>query len=291
MAIADVTVVIPAYNAAAHIHVAIESAREVGASEVVVVDDGSTDETGRVARELGCRVITQRNGGAALARQAGIVAVATPMVILLDADDEIVPRGVAESFRLADTSTTWALIAGAALSKGTGHSAVVSPWTEGISVDSLLARGHSAGPPGAFLWRTSVLQKALRDDPPALRPRYAEDYELLIRGAMFGIVLCHNEVTCIYASEGGKSALAPLRSNAAAEDIRRFYAKALNLNIRERSDNELQSMAYLRMASACPDRSFTKFAFFLMAAGKSPMFFPALAIRKVRRIIRTSRTS
>lgn len=282
----DLSVVIPAFNASRHIARAIGSAREVRAHNIIVVDDGSADDTADIARDLGCQVISQVNSGAAVARQVGVEAVTTATTILLDADDSLVQAGVEESLRVAAASSnSWALIAGATLSAMTGRTSTISPWPEGISLRSLLDRGHSAGPPGAFLWRTSSLRRAIGDDPPALRPRYAEDYELLIRGTILGDVICHRAITCIYASGGGKSALAPLQSNASAEDIRRFYADAFNLKIRERSINELHSMAYLRLAYAAPDKSYEKLSLYVRAALKTPSLFPGLVLRKLRRVV------
>lgn len=68
------SVIIPALNEAANIRRAIESARQVGAQEVLVADGGSEDDTARIAAELDCRVIVAPRGRAlqqnAAARQA-----------------------------------------------------------------------------------------------------------------------------------------------------------------------------------------------------------------------------
>lgn len=84
-----VSVVIPAYNAERFIGEALESVRAqtVRPSEVIVVDDGSTDATARIAAEWGARVIRQPNGRAAAARNTGISASASEWVAFLDADD------------------------------------------------------------------------------------------------------------------------------------------------------------------------------------------------------------
>lgn len=89
----DVSVVIPAYNRA---HYIVETLDSVGAQtrpprEVIVVDDGSTDDTAEVARSWGATVIRRPNGGIGAARNAGIDAAAGEWIALLDADDLWVP--------------------------------------------------------------------------------------------------------------------------------------------------------------------------------------------------------
>ncbi len=95
MRTADISVVIPAYNAARYVGGAIESAlAQSGAEvEVVVVDDGSRDDTAAVAATVSprVRVIACRNGGPGAARNAGIAASRTPLVAFLDADDRWLP--------------------------------------------------------------------------------------------------------------------------------------------------------------------------------------------------------
>lgn len=84
-----VSVVIPAYNAERFVGDALASVRAQTAppAEIIVVDDGSTDGTAAVARAAGATVITQPNGGVAVARNTGIRAASAEWVALLDADD------------------------------------------------------------------------------------------------------------------------------------------------------------------------------------------------------------
>jgi glycosyltransferase involved in cell wall biosynthesis len=84
-----VTVVIPAYNAAAYLAATLQSVlcQTKVPHEVIVVDDGSTDDTAAIAGSLGARVISIRNGGVANARNVGIRAASTAWIAFLDADD------------------------------------------------------------------------------------------------------------------------------------------------------------------------------------------------------------
>ena len=86
-----VSVVIPAYNYARYLSMAIESAlaQTHPPLEVIVVDDGSTDETPSVLAAHGDRIraIRQPNGGAGAARNTGIAAARGDYLAFLDSDD------------------------------------------------------------------------------------------------------------------------------------------------------------------------------------------------------------
>jgi hypothetical protein len=89
-----VSVVVPAYNLARYLGRAIESALAqdwpAEALEVIVVDDGSTDETPQVLAAYADRIraIRQDNGGLVRAVDRGLAEVTGDYVALLDADDE-----------------------------------------------------------------------------------------------------------------------------------------------------------------------------------------------------------
>lgn len=84
----SVTCLIPAYNEAARLPAVL--AAVVGhpwIDEVLVIDDGSTDETSETARRHSARVLTlSANGGKSSAVAAGIEQVRTEIILLMDAD-------------------------------------------------------------------------------------------------------------------------------------------------------------------------------------------------------------
>jgi len=95
--------VIPAYNAAETIGRALESVfRTPGIKEVIVVDDGSSDDTAArveaLARNapLPVRLIRQKNAGASTARNVGMAAVSESSywITFLDADDEMLTEAI-----------------------------------------------------------------------------------------------------------------------------------------------------------------------------------------------------
>lgn len=95
-----VSIVIPAYNCARFIGETIKSIlAQEGAQEieVIVVNDGSTDDTGDVARSFGppVRVIDQPNSGVSSARNHGIRESKGDFIALVDADDYWLPNKLA----------------------------------------------------------------------------------------------------------------------------------------------------------------------------------------------------
>lgn len=90
-----VSVVIPAYNAAWCVRKAIDSvlAQDYRDFEMIVVNDGSTDDTAPVLASYGSaiRVVDQANGGMSNARNAGIRAARGELIAFLDSDDWWLP--------------------------------------------------------------------------------------------------------------------------------------------------------------------------------------------------------
>jgi glycosyltransferase involved in cell wall biosynthesis len=91
-----VSVVIPAYNYARYLPIAIDSVlkQDYPHYEIIVVDDGSTDNTAEVVAGYGNKVryIHQKNAGLPAARNTGIKAAGFDFVGFLDADDQWLPE-------------------------------------------------------------------------------------------------------------------------------------------------------------------------------------------------------
>lgn len=93
---AGVSVIIPTFNRATHLPRAIDSAlgQTLAPDEVLVVDDGSTDDTRSVLEGYGDRIhcLWQENRGAAAARNRGLALARGRWVAFLDSDDAWLPR-------------------------------------------------------------------------------------------------------------------------------------------------------------------------------------------------------
>jgi glycosyltransferase involved in cell wall biosynthesis len=102
-----VSILIPAFNAEKWIADTIRSAMEQTweRKEIIVVDDGSTDQTVAVARRFepdSVRVVTQRNQGAAAARNRAFSLSQGDYIQWLDADDLLSPNKIAAQLALLD---------------------------------------------------------------------------------------------------------------------------------------------------------------------------------------------
>ena len=91
-----ITVIIPAYNCGAFIREAVESAlgQSLKNVEIIVIDDGSTDDTLEVLASISddrLTVLRQRNSGVSAARNAGLAAANGEYIFFLDADDVLTP--------------------------------------------------------------------------------------------------------------------------------------------------------------------------------------------------------
>lgn len=102
-----VSVVIPAYNAVAFLPRAVESVlgQTYSDFELIVVDDGSTDETPQVMEEYedDVRYVRKENGGSASARNRGIREARGEYIALLDADDVWLPEKLERQMELHRT--------------------------------------------------------------------------------------------------------------------------------------------------------------------------------------------
>ena len=161
---ATVSVVIPCYNKAETLERAVESAVEQSLEprHVIIVDDGSSDESGRIGQELSERYpsveyYAKPNGGVATARNAGIERVHTKYVCCLDADDEIAQEFLFMCVRALEADKT----VGAAYSKllairDEDGSEEVTDWPGEYNYDEFL-RGSAQIPTCAVfrrdLWR------------------------------------------------------------------------------------------------------------------------------------------
>lgn len=87
----SISVIIPVHNGEKYLAEAIQTVldQSLGAQEIVVIDDGSTDHSGAIAAQFSApvRVLRQERGGTAAARNTGLAAATGSFIAFLDADD------------------------------------------------------------------------------------------------------------------------------------------------------------------------------------------------------------
>src|SRR5581483_6423825 len=109
-----VSVVIPCRNQGEYLRSALRSiaAQSYTRIETIVVDDGSTDDTPRVALEHGARLLQQAHRGLGAARNAGLGAAAGEYVVFLDADDELFPDAIELGVETLECDPNACMVAG-----------------------------------------------------------------------------------------------------------------------------------------------------------------------------------
>ena len=102
----EVSVVVPAYNAGRTIDACLKGLLTQSVPpegyEVIVVDDGSSDETREIVGKYGVRLIEQPRKGPAAARNRGVMEAKGQIVLFTDADCEPTENWIAEMVRPFD---------------------------------------------------------------------------------------------------------------------------------------------------------------------------------------------
>lgn len=209
-----VSIVIPCYNAGRYIAESLQSVlgQTYPDIEVVVVDDGSTDNSaGIVAGFPSVRCIRQENQGVSAARNRGLTETHGAFVVFQDADDILLPRAIDNAVRALDVRPGCGFVYGFSRmidSQGRVHDGVIhgvpndgSGRIENASYATLLA-GNGVVPAGAACFRRSALE-AVGGYKVGLRR--AQDHELYLRIAREFPIYCLNEVVVSYRNHSGNT--------------------------------------------------------------------------------------
>lgn len=215
-----ISAVIPAYNSAVFISEAIASIRGQShpVDEIIVIDDGSSDNTATVVASLGAGItyFKQSNQGPSAARNQGINIASGDWIAFLDADDQWTPDKIAQQIVALQCQPSLQLIAGDMAETGPQGN---------ILVDSVLAKHHLleqfqtlAGrampkalaalvkknfiPTGTVLARRSVLLDCGGFNPSI---RFGEDLELWAKIASRHPITCLPEVLMLRRQHGANA--------------------------------------------------------------------------------------
>ena len=178
-----VSVVIPCYNQAHFLKEAIESVLKQSYPhyEIVVVDDGSTDETSEVASGYeGVRLIRQENRGLAEARNTGIKHSEGDYLVFLDADDRLLPEALEAGIECFGSHAECAFVFGRyrfMTMDGKPLNAPTLPHDDDDHYVRLL-RGPYIGVPAIGMYRSFAFASVGLFDPSV---NSAADYDLYFR--------------------------------------------------------------------------------------------------------------
>ncbi len=162
-----VSVIIPVYNGAATIGRALASvfAQTFTDYEVVVVNDGSTDDTASVLAGYGdrIRVMTQPNRGLPAARNAGVRASSGEYVAFLDDDDEWMPQMLERCAAVLDEDPECGLVYAGALKVDLDGRSMPDQSSENDDIDSPTMEQMLARPwivvPSQVMVRRAILER------------------------------------------------------------------------------------------------------------------------------------
>lgn len=222
-----VSVVVPAYNAAWCIRRAVDSvlAQTFTDFELIVVDDGSTDDTPAVLNTYGDRLCLVRkpNGGLSSARNAGIEAARGRYVAFLDADDWWLPEKLRRQIALMEADPALVFCSTAARIESPDGD-VLGEWACGNSplptLEAIFAtNAHVAGSGSAVVARRDAFARTGGFDE---RLRSLEDIDMWMRLAAIGGYTCVPQpLTVILKRPGSMSGNLDVMRDAAIAVMRK----------------------------------------------------------------------
>lgn len=191
-----VSVLMPAYNAGRYIAESVESVRGQTFQdwELVVVDDGSADDTGEVARRLAAadarvRYVRRPNGGQAAARNTGLAEARGRLVAFLDADDLWLPGKLAAQLAvLEETGVDLVYTDGHFFSDDGAESEerfdILPGEARGVEMFRVLFNSNRIGTLSVLVKREALDAVGLFDEDRLYQN--CEDYDLWLRLARWG---------------------------------------------------------------------------------------------------------
>lgn len=194
------SVVIPSWNGAeilsAHLPSVLRASEKAAVDEILVSDDGSTDDTAeRLARSFPDVRLVRRavNGGFSRAANDGIEAVRGGAVVLLNNDIDVEPEAIVRLLSALEADAGLFAVVPSTVRAGTGVEEAITrlQFRRGV-ISTTLADGHATGVPPAYACGGAM---AFRKEPfvalggfdPVFSPFYWEDVDLSYRARKRGM--------------------------------------------------------------------------------------------------------
>jgi glycosyltransferase involved in cell wall biosynthesis len=199
-----VSVVIPCFNQGKYLGEAIQSVlvQTHARTEIVIVDDGSTDTTAAVAHSYPQAIyLYQHNQGLAMARNAGLRASTGDYVTFLDSDDRFLPKAVEAGLNCLSKHPECGFVFGRYRNIDADGKVISPPNQPPDESDfySALLQRNLIGMPAAVMYPRSVLDR-VRGFQGQLRR--CEDYDLYLRIAREFSIHKHDEIVAEYRRHG-----------------------------------------------------------------------------------------
>lgn len=195
-----VSVVIPCYNQANFLAEAIESVlnQSIGAAQIIVVDDGSLDETAAVAAKYAdVGYVYQENQGLSGARNTGLQNSDGQFLIFLDADDRLLPHAIRSGIACLDANPECVFAVGRFRNFSHSEEPLPTQSRPEIYGEPYLAllQGNIIAMHGTVIYRREVFKRVGTFDRslPA-----CEDYDLYLRITREYPVAFHDTVIAEY---------------------------------------------------------------------------------------------
>lgn len=224
----SVSVVIPTFNCAATLPDAIASVRSQRSSdlEIIVVDDGSIDDTGRVLDELAgpdLRVISQGNAGPAVARNRGIDAAHGEWVAFLDADDYWLPGKLKAQFDRLETTGGDFAFCGSILVDQSGNLLETRSACPMHSLASELVWGNQIATPTVIVRKALLTELGRFDETLTI----GEDWDLWLRLAQRSSGCCVSDAfVAVRRSEWSGKYRVEMYEAAVTRTLSRFFTRS-----------------------------------------------------------------
>jgi glycosyltransferase involved in cell wall biosynthesis len=203
----SISVIIPCHNGAKFLADAITSvlAQTYPSLEILVIDDGSTDETEQVAAQYPVRYIRQTCKGVSVARNAGIQASQGKYLVFLDHDDRLLPHALAVGVACLEQNFCCGFVYGQNQGidmegNAIAESALTTDPEPSLQVSvandyALMLRGEFPVPPARIMFRREVFERIGGFDPSLIN---SQDYDLCLRVASRFLACRHNQVIAEY---------------------------------------------------------------------------------------------
>ena len=194
-----ISVVIPCYNQGRFLEEAVRSAASTASRiEVIIVDDGSQDDTAAVAARCApARYVRQENRGLAAARNRGLAEATGDLVVFLDADDRLLPGGIDEGARALAAHPACAMAYGRCVMMGADGAVLPTPQQRRVLSGhyAVLLRTNPIWSPGMAIFRRAALV-----DAGGFSHGFdaAADYDLYLRVARAHPVHDHGALVAAY---------------------------------------------------------------------------------------------